>query len=78
MVSLRGEIMEGIDAKKSGKLIHIELDGIKAIITESRWNDFVQAYREGRGKQFLMAHDIRKTCPHFRELMKEIGREIKE
>ena len=63
-----------IDAKKNGKLIYIELDGVKAIITESKWPSFIEAYREGRGKQFLMAHDIRKSCPRFREFMKELGR----
>jgi len=68
--------MEYPETVKGRGLIHVKFGDIEATITEYRWSEFIRAFREGRGKQFLMAHDIRKSCPHFRELMKEIGREI--
>ena len=66
--------MEHPEAIKGKGLIHVKLGDTEAIILESQWSEFVEAYREGRGKEFLMAHDIRKSCPRFREFMKELGR----
>ena len=66
--------MEYPETVKGRGLIHVKLGDTEAIILESQWSEFVEAYREGRGKEFLMAHDIRKSCPRFREFMKELGR----
>ena len=68
--------MEYPETVKGKGLIHVKLGDIEAIIPESRWSEFIEAYREGRGKQFLMAHDIRKSSPHFRNLMRELRRWI--
>ena len=69
--------MEEINARKGSGIIYINFEGRDYAILESKWSDFVQAYRRGEAKRFLEENKVEKTLHSLRKLWKELGREIK-
>jgi len=68
--------MKEINARKGSGIIYISFEGRDYAILESKWPDFVQAYRRGEAKKFLEENRVEKTLHGLRKLWEELGREI--